>query len=105
MAPYRGPDPCIVTLDDETIRYVPPPGLLRRNREAYVSVVTDLTLISLMFLQIEKVYKFGHVFDNYDSQRDVFNRCCGDFVEDLVRGRNSLLFTYGAFKRPTTYNS
>lgn len=52
-----------------------------------------------MFLQTEKVYKFGHVFDSYDTQRDVFNRCAADFVGDIVKGRNSLLFSYGVFER------
>ena len=50
--------------------------------------------------QEEKTYKFAHVFDGNDTQRDVFNRCAVDFVGDLSNGRNSLLFTYG---KPPTY--
>lgn len=30
-----------------------------------------------------------------DTQRDIFKRCSLDFVENLLGGNNSLLFTYG----------
>lgn len=36
IAPYRGTNPCVIALDDQTVRFVPPEGLMRRNGEAYV---------------------------------------------------------------------
>ncbi|KAH7712257.1 Kinesin motor domain containing protein [Aphelenchoides avenae] len=87
IAPYRGTNPCVIALDDQTVRFVPPEGLMRRNGEAYE----------------DKIYEFANVFDGYDTQRDVFNRCALDFVGDLVSGRNSLLFTYGVTGSGKTY--
>uniref|UniRef100_A0AC35F4R5 Kinesin-like protein n=1 Tax=Panagrolaimus sp. PS1159 TaxID=55785 RepID=A0AC35F4R5_9BILA len=44
---------------------------------------------------IEKLFKFDCVFDEHDKQRDIFRRCSLDFVENLINGNDSLLFTYG----------
>uniref|UniRef100_A0A914P7H9 Kinesin-like protein n=1 Tax=Panagrolaimus davidi TaxID=227884 RepID=A0A914P7H9_9BILA len=44
---------------------------------------------------VEKLFKFDCVFDENDTQRDIFRRCSLDFVENLINGNDSLLFTYG----------
>uniref|UniRef100_F1KQ94 Kinesin-like protein n=1 Tax=Ascaris suum TaxID=6253 RepID=F1KQ94_ASCSU len=48
-------------------------------------------------------YKFSYVFDESDSQRVVFERSAVDLIENLVHGRNSLLFTYGVTGSGKTY--
>lgn len=40
-------------------------------------------------------YVFKHVFEGMTSQRDVFAAVAQPLVENLIKGRNSLLFTYG----------
>lgn len=56
-----------------------------------------------MFFQQDKIYRFGYVFDGCDSQKVVFKRCCMDLLNDLVQGRNGLLFAYGVTGGGKTY--
>jgi kinesin family protein 23 len=86
IKPYNNPSPCVIVRDDEHVRTIPP-TTVNRNGEP----------------QVERIYRFGHVFDGGDSQKEVFKRCCYDFVEDLVAGRNSLLFAYGVTSSGKTY--
>lgn len=45
--------------------------------------------------QIATEYGFSTVFDQRDTQAEIFG-CAGlDLVEDVVKGRNALLFAYG----------
>ncbi|XP_052261516.1 kinesin-like protein KIF23 isoform X2 [Dreissena polymorpha] len=54
--------------------------------------------------QLKEVqYKFQHVFDEFTSQKNVFDHVSLPLVEDLVRGRNGLLFTYGITSSGKTY--
>uniref|UniRef100_A0A1A9WZH7 Kinesin-like protein n=1 Tax=Glossina brevipalpis TaxID=37001 RepID=A0A1A9WZH7_9MUSC len=55
----------------------------------------DQTLDSKQGLQKENHYVFGHVFESEISQRDIFYAVALPLVENLIKGRNSLLFTYG----------
>uniref|UniRef100_A0A914RP65 Kinesin motor domain-containing protein n=1 Tax=Parascaris equorum TaxID=6256 RepID=A0A914RP65_PAREQ len=49
------------------------------------------------------VYKFAYVFNESDTQSAIFERAALDLVEDVVRGKNSLLFTYGVSGSGKTY--
>uniref|UniRef100_A0A1I7S3T9 Kinesin-like protein n=1 Tax=Bursaphelenchus xylophilus TaxID=6326 RepID=A0A1I7S3T9_BURXY len=80
IRPYDGDHPSVAIIDEEKVRLVPPPDApLNRHGEP----------------RTESVYKFAHVFEPYESQRAVFEQSALDFVENLVNGQNSLLFTYG----------
>lgn len=57
----------------------------------------------MLLFQREQIYRFGHVFEGNDSQRKVFSRCCMDLLEDLVNGKNALLFAYGVTGSGKTY--
>ncbi|XP_060599455.1 kinesin-like protein KIF23 [Ruditapes philippinarum] len=48
-------------------------------------------------------YKFQHVFDEYTSQNAVFNHVAYPLIDDLVHGKNGLLFTYGITSSGKTY--
>lgn len=45
--------------------------------------------------QKEIQYVFKHVFEGTATQRDVFTTVAQPLVQNLINGRNSLLFTYG----------
>ncbi|EDW79806.1 uncharacterized protein Dwil_GK17824 [Drosophila willistoni] len=45
--------------------------------------------------QNEILYKFKDIFESDASQREVFAAVAQPLVENLIRGRDSLLFTYG----------
>lgn len=45
--------------------------------------------------QKETQYIFKHVFEPTSTQRDIYGAVAEPLVENLIRGRNSLLFTYG----------
>ncbi|VDK52994.1 unnamed protein product [Anisakis simplex] len=49
------------------------------------------------------VYKLTYVFDEDDGQRSVFDRSALDLIQDLIHGKNSLLFTYGISGSGKTY--
>lgn len=51
----------------------------------------------------ETQYIFKHVFEANSSQQDVFAGVAQPLVENLIRGRNSLLFTYGVTGSGKTY--
>lgn len=53
--------------------------------------------------QREMQYIFKHVFEQNASQREVFGAVAQPLVENLIRGRNSLLFTYGVTGSGKTY--
>lgn len=53
--------------------------------------------------QREIQYIFKHVFQPDASQQDVFVAVAQPLVENLVKGRNSLLFTYGVTGSGKTY--
>ncbi|KAI6204577.1 Kinesin-like protein [Aphelenchoides besseyi] len=80
IKPYDGADPCVELVGDDQIR-----------------------LISRDGPSVEKLFKLSHIFEGYETQRSVFERCGYDLVENLVSGRNSLLFTYGVTGSGKTY--
>ncbi|KAL4002158.1 Kinesin motor domain family protein [Acanthocheilonema viteae] len=86
LCPYKGNDPCVIPIDDEHVRFVQPSTMQSRNG-----------------IPLEATYEFSYVFDESDSQRVVFERTALDLIENLIRGKNSLLFTYGITGSGKTY--
>lgn len=122
LTPYNGCNPCLILVDENTVECCPPNGVLQRNGQPYVSVFSIFIIMQwgLYFIddvwnfwnfvllyvnydasflyyivQANKVYEFGRVFDDTDTQKEVFERCSVDLIEHLITGRNALLFTYG----------
>lgn len=48
-------------------------------------------------------YVFKHIFTSYAGQREVFEHVALPLLEDLVKGKNGLLFTYGVTGSGKTY--
>lgn len=48
-------------------------------------------------------YVFRHVFTSYSGQREVFEHVALPLLEDLITGKNGLLFTYGVTGSGKTY--
>ncbi|CAJ0602761.1 unnamed protein product, partial [Cylicocyclus nassatus] len=87
LTPYYGPTPCLTVTEENVLRVVPPPGLQRRDGSPYGV----------------KDFEFGYVFDENDRQQKVFERCAVDLIQNLLAGRNGLLFTYGVTGSGKTY--
>ncbi|XP_077996675.1 kinesin-like protein KIF23 [Glandiceps talaboti] len=51
----------------------------------------------------ETQYKFKYVFPDDTSQKALFDHVCYPLVNDLIRGKNGLLFTYGVTGSGKTY--
>ncbi|XP_029646158.1 kinesin-like protein KIF23 isoform X2 [Octopus sinensis] len=51
----------------------------------------------------EFLYTFQQVFDETSTQKDIFDVVSLPLVEDLIAGRNTLLFTYGVTGSGKTY--
>lgn len=56
---------------------------------------------SLLSLQTQHTFK--HVFDENSSQREVFDAIGFPLVEDLLQGKNGLMFAYGITNSGKTY--
>ncbi|KAK0418618.1 hypothetical protein QR680_013673 [Steinernema hermaphroditum] len=87
LTPYAGNDPAVRLYNETTVCTSPPSGLLQRSGSPYP----------------EALYNFGYVFDESESQLDVFERSTLDMIEQMVRGKNGLLFTYGVTGSGKTY--
>ncbi|GMS95788.1 hypothetical protein PENTCL1PPCAC_17963 [Pristionchus entomophagus] len=87
LTPYEGNNPCLILADENTVECTPPVGVVQRNGQP----------------NADKVYEFGRVLDETDTQKDVFERCSVDLIEHLVAGKNALLFTYGVTGSGKTY--
>lgn len=48
-------------------------------------------------------FTFGHVFTSTASQKEVFENVCLPMVQDVIDGKNGLLFTYGITSSGKTY--
>lgn len=51
----------------------------------------------------ELSYKFKHVFTSYSYQREIFDHVAYPLLEELLKGKNALLFTYGVTGSGKTY--
>ncbi|VDD90492.1 unnamed protein product [Enterobius vermicularis] len=87
LRPYDGTDGCTSILDCEHVMLTPPTSACQRNGQS----------------PQQTTYKFSYVFDESDDQMEVFQKAGLDLVENLIRGRNSLLFTYGVTGSGKTY--
>ncbi|CAI2352078.1 unnamed protein product [Caenorhabditis sp. 36 PRJEB53466] len=87
LCPYNGSTPSLVAIDDNAVQTVLPPANFRRENAP----------------QVEKIFKFGRVFSENDGQATVFERTSVDLVLNLLKGQNSLLFTYGVTGSGKTY--
>ncbi|KAL8615240.1 hypothetical protein ACOMHN_050281 [Nucella lapillus] len=77
---------CIRALSATTVQLVAPENAASRNGQVK-----------------EYQYKFEHVFDEYSSQKALFEHIALPLVEDLIFGRNGLLFSYGITSSGKTY--
>ncbi|XP_078283226.1 kinesin-like protein KIF23 [Rhinoraja longicauda] len=70
---------CVEGISNTTIQLHPPDGIkVNRNGE---------------FKEMQ--YSFKEVFGAYTTQKELFNTVAQPLVEDLIHGKNGLLFTYG----------
>ncbi|XP_055913286.1 kinesin-like protein KIF23 [Eupeodes corollae] len=74
-----------------------------KNPTTIVLTPPEFTLNHKQTTQKETQYIFKHVFEPTSSQRDVFSGVAQPLVENLIRGKNSLLFTYGVTGSGKTY--
>ncbi|CAH1963877.1 unnamed protein product [Acanthoscelides obtectus] len=51
----------------------------------------------------ELCYKFKHIFTSYTTQREIFDHIAYPLLDDLLHGKNGLLFTYGITGSGKTY--
>ncbi|CAO4373493.1 unnamed protein product [Caenorhabditis nigoni] len=87
LCPYSGSTPSLIAIDDASVQTVLPPAQYRRENAP----------------QVEKVFGFGRVFSEADGQEVVFEKTSRDLILNLLRGQNSLLFTYGVTGSGKTY--
>ncbi|XP_077119325.1 kinesin-like protein KIF23 isoform X4 [Ranitomeya variabilis] len=78
---------CIEVINETTVQLHPPDGC-RVNRNGEYK---------------ETQYSFKQVFGTELTQKDVFDVVAKPLVEDLIRGKNGLLFTYGVTGSGKTY--
>lgn len=74
-----------------------------KNSNTIVLTSPEQTLGSKQGCSKETQYIFKHVFEYAATQQDVFAGVAQPLVENLIRGRNSLLFTYGVTGSGKTY--
>lgn len=87
IRPLENPDDpvCVKPLNSTTIQLLAPENYAKNGQTK------------------EYQYKFEHVFDEYTSQKAVFEHVALPLVEDLIFGRNGLLFSYGITSSGKTY--
>ncbi|XP_040270276.1 kinesin-like protein KIF23 isoform X5 [Bufo bufo] len=78
---------CIEVINETTVQLHPPDGC-RVNRNGEYK---------------ETQYSFKQVFGTQVTQKDLFNSVAKLLVEDLIHGKNGLLFTYGVTGSGKTY--
>ncbi|XP_063781578.1 kinesin-like protein KIF23 isoform X3 [Pseudophryne corroboree] len=89
VRPLSPPDQecCIEVINETTVQLHPPDGCkVTRNGEYK-----------------ETQYSFKQVFGVLVTQKDLFDDVAKPLVEDLIRGKNGLLFTYGVTGSGKTY--
>lgn len=77
---------CAKPMNEKVVQLVPPDNAVGRNGHVK-----------------EYQYTFQNVFDEYSSQKAVFDRTALPLVEDLLSGKSGLLFTYGITGSGKTY--
>uniref|UniRef100_A0A1B0B7Y8 Kinesin-like protein n=1 Tax=Glossina palpalis gambiensis TaxID=67801 RepID=A0A1B0B7Y8_9MUSC len=74
-----------------------------RNSTTVILATPEQVLGTKQGAQKETQYIFRHVFEPQTSQQDIFSAVAQPLVENLIKGRNSLLFTYGVTGSGKTY--
>lgn len=74
-----------------------------KNSTTIVLTPPEQALGSKLGSSKETQYIFKHVYEANATQQDVFVGVAQPLVENLIRGRNSLLFTYGVTGSGKTY--
>ncbi|EGT38579.1 hypothetical protein CAEBREN_01857 [Caenorhabditis brenneri] len=87
LCPYSGSTPSLIAIDERSVKTVLPPPQFRRENAP----------------QVEKIFGFGRVFSEHDGQEAVFEKASMSLILDLLKGQNSLLFTYGVTGSGKTY--
>lgn len=87
LCPYSGSTPSLIAVDETAVQTVLPPAQYRRENAP----------------QVEKIFGFGRVFSENDGQATVFERTSMDLILNMLKGQNSLLFTYGVTGSGKTY--
>ncbi|KAL1506067.1 hypothetical protein ABEB36_005498 [Hypothenemus hampei] len=62
-----------------------------------------LTTPDVKAIRKEIHYKFKHIFTSYSSQSEVFTHIAYPLLQDLLNGKNGLLFSYGVTGSGKTY--
>lgn len=71
-----------------------------------LSSSTTLTLTTPISSRLHRKqinYKFKHIFTGFATQNEVFEHVAFPLLEDLLKGKNGLLFTYGVTGSGKTY--
>lgn len=82
--------------------------LSEEKEESCIKLISP-TVISLIspadakILRKDVNYVFKHVFTSYASQKEVFDHVALPMVQDVLKGKNGLLFTYGVTGSGKTY--
>lgn len=80
---------CVKLIGNNTVQLLPPDFVLLRGNGGREANALE--------------YTFRHVFDDAATQKEVFDRTALGLVEDLVLGKNGLIFTYGVTSSGKTY--
>ncbi|XP_033725616.1 kinesin-like protein KIF23 isoform X2 [Pecten maximus] len=90
IRPLDNPDDptCIKALNNTVIQLIPPQNTERVTRNGQVK---------------EYQYTFQYLFDEYSSQKKIFDYVAMPLMEDLINGKNGLLFSYGITSSGKTY--
>ncbi|OUC50075.1 kinesin motor domain protein [Trichinella nativa] len=110
---------CVQAIDDYTIRLSQlsqksqaesaPIKEVRTNKQNWESRSKDRIKAlyvcdnNSMIYFVITVCAFSYVFDEFVTQQMVFDRVAFELVEDLLQGKNGLLFTYGITGSGKTY--
>ncbi|XP_061185396.1 kinesin-like protein KIF23 isoform X2 [Saccostrea echinata] len=79
---------CVKPLNTTVVQLIPPENSLTVARNGQIK---------------EYQFTFQYVFDEYTSQKAVFDYVACPLVDDLIKGKNGLLFTYGITSSGKTY--
>ncbi|XP_021341175.1 kinesin-like protein KIF23 isoform X4 [Mizuhopecten yessoensis] len=90
IRPLENPDnpTCIKALSDSVVQLIPALNNERVTRNGQAK---------------EYQYTFQYVFDEYSSQKKIFDYVAMPLMEDLINGKNGLLFSYGITSSGKTY--
>ncbi|XP_046350395.1 kinesin-like protein KIF23 isoform X3 [Haliotis rufescens] len=88
IRPLENPEEplCVKVLNNKVVELTPSETAVNRNGQAK-----------------EIQYTFQHIFDEYTSQKAIYDYVALPLIEDLIHGKNGLLFTYGITSSGKTF--